>query len=285
MKTPLVLSLLLALSSLTFAREWTNAEGKTISADIVSLSGGEITLKMDNGREYTFPLATLSEADQAFAQEWLEQKAAAADAPKPKGEAILAKAGALVFHESFNSSTEGWSMPHGDWTTSEDGLSGTERAADDHAAVMKKALTLKDVVIEFDVMLGETKSAMFGIDDAKDHVCRVTLTPSSFQARKDDNDHEGPDQAKPFNMVDETFATDEWHTVRIELLGQEMVATTGDHVSLGSDPLLATDKAKWGFVVSGPTAKFRDLTIWEAVPAEDGEKAVERLKRRLDVEE
>lgn len=278
------LAALLPLSSPAAPREWTNTAGKTITAEPISLQGEDLTLRMENGREYTIPLASLSQDDQAFAREWQEEQAAAASAPKPKTETILAMPGKVLYQSGLREKGSDWSTPHGDWSASENGLTGIERAADDHAAVMKRAQALKDVIIEFDVLLGETDRAMFGIDDSKDHVCRVTLTPTSFQAQKDDNDHEGPDVGKPFNRVEEEFEGDEWHTVRIELLGEEMVAQTGDHISLGSDPLLATEKAKWGFIVSGDTVGFRDLTIWEALPKEDGMKDVERLKRRLGVE-
>lgn len=266
-------------------REWTNSAGKTISAELISLNSGDITLRMDNGREYTIPLASLSGADQEFAKAWQEEQKALASAPKPKTEPLMALPGKVLYQASLKEMPEGWRNAHGNWSASENGLTGVEVAADDHAAVFKNAMPLKDVIIEFDVLLGETRSAMFGIDDAKDHVCRVTLTPNSFQARKDDNDHEGPDLAKPFNSVSEDFETDEWHTVRIELLGEEMLAQTGDHISLGTDPLLATEKAKWGFIVSGDTVGFRDLTIWEALPNEEWEKTGARLKRKLDVEE
>lgn len=281
------LTAILGLLAPAHARDWTNKEGNTISAALVSATADSVVLKMDNGREYTVALNTLSPDDVEYARNWLAEQKALAEAPKPKAETLMTNPGKLLYSTNFSEIGSDWRQAFGEWSGGEEGLSGAELAADDHGAVMKKAMPLKDVVIEYDVMLGETTSAMFGIDDSKDHVCRVTLTANSFQARKDDNDHEGPDVAKPFNTVNEEFATDEWHTVTIELLGEEMVAHTGEGevVSLGSDPLLATEKAKWGFVVSGPTAKFRDLNIWEALPNEEWEKTGDRLKRRLDIEE
>lgn len=275
----------LPVIALAELRPWTNSSGKTIQAELVSLAGDDITLKMENGRSYTLKLNTLSSADQEFAKAWQEEQKALAEAPKPKTEPLMAKPGKVLYHSPLTEIESDWRAAHGDWSASENGLTGVEREADDHAAVFKRAQTMKDVIIEFDVLLGETKSAMFGIDDSKDHVCRVTITPGSFQARKDDNDHEGPDVSKPFNSVQEEFETDEWHTVRIELLGEEMLAQTGDHISLGTDPLLATEKAKWGFIVAGDTVGFRNLTIWEALPNEDWEKTGARLRRKLDVEE
>ncbi|MEM6915144.1 MAG: hypothetical protein AAF491_01160 [Verrucomicrobiota bacterium] len=286
MNRTVLLLLTIAFPCLALAeiRPWTNSEGKTIEAALVSLEGENITLKMANGRTYTIELSSLSAADQEFAKSWQAEQQAIADAPKPKTEPIMSLPGKVLYQDSLQMVPEGWRMSHGEWAADENGLTGLELEADDHAAVFKNAMTLKDVIIEFDVMLGETKSAMFGIDDSKDHLCRVTLTNSSFQARKDDNDHEGPDVSKLFNRAEDEFETDEWHTIRIELLGEEMVAQTGDHISLGTDPLLATEKAKWGFVVSGGTVGFRDLTICEALPNEEWEKTGARLKRKFEVE-
>ncbi len=69
----LVFLALLTASPLLQARTWTNADGKTIEAELVSLKGtgdDEIAvLKAANGRTYEVPLASLSEADQTFARE------------------------------------------------------------------------------------------------------------------------------------------------------------------------------------------------------------------------
>ncbi|MDF2376275.1 MAG: hypothetical protein P1U81_08530 [Verrucomicrobiales bacterium] len=265
-------------------RDWTNSAGKTISAELLKVEGGSLTLKLDNGREYTIPANTLSTADQEYATTWAAEQAAIAEAPKPTTEPLMTTPGKVLYQSDLTSIDGEWKQSHGKWEGTPEGLTGLELAENDHAAVMKRASTLKDAIIEFDVMLGDTTSAMFGIDN-NDHICRVSLSKNSFQARKDDNDHEGPDVAKPFNAVETNFDPEEWHTVRIELLGEEMLAQTGDLISLGSDPLLAVDKTKWGFVVSGGTVTFRNLTIWEALPNENWEKEGARLKRRLDIEE
>lgn len=276
--------LILSISSAGEVRTWTNQGGRTIDAEILSLEGDTATLKMNNGRKYEVPLSSLSEADVTFARQWKAEQDALASAPRPKTEPVMAKPGKLLYHSSLNDLDEGWRAAHGDWNAGEEGLSGIERAADDHAAVFKRALNFTTAIIEFDFMLGETKGASFGIDDSSDHVCRVSLSASGFQARKDDHDHEGPDMAKPFNRIETELETDEWHTVRIEILGEEMLAQIGRDISLGNDPLLAGEKTKCGFVVSGDTVRFRNLTIWEALPNEEWEKTGPRLRRRLDVE-
>ncbi len=280
----LTISLSLPLIGNAELRDWTNATGKTISAELLSVEGEDITLKMDNGRQYTLPLNSLSEADAAFARHWQAELEAIASAPKPSSEPLMTIPGKVIYQTDFTEIDSEWKANIGDWSASDDGLSGVEVADDDHGGVMKRALTLKNVIVEYQVMLGDTKGTAFGFDN-NDHIARVSLSPAGFSAQKDDNDHEGPDAAKPFNKIAEEMATDEWHTIRIELLGEEMLAQTGEHISMGADPLLAADKTKWGFVVSGGPVSIRNLTVWEALPNDTWEQTRDRLKRKLDIED
>ncbi|MES2705324.1 MAG: hypothetical protein V4726_01860 [Verrucomicrobiota bacterium] len=64
------------------AREWTNAEGKTITADIVKADAVNVTLKLANGSTPTVKLSTLSRADQDFVKKWLTEQPAAPSAGK-----------------------------------------------------------------------------------------------------------------------------------------------------------------------------------------------------------
>lgn len=50
-------------------REWTNGEGKKITADLVRLEPDAVVLLLANGRQATVPLASLSKADQDWARE------------------------------------------------------------------------------------------------------------------------------------------------------------------------------------------------------------------------
>jgi hypothetical protein len=86
MRLIILFALSTSLSSLLIAgenlRDWTNNEGKTISAQLIERDGGKATLKMSNGRHYEISLSTLSEADQTSAAEWQEQQEAGAKAGK-----------------------------------------------------------------------------------------------------------------------------------------------------------------------------------------------------------
>lgn len=57
-------------------RTWTNAEGKSIRAAITKVDGDKIVFRMGNGRDVPYPIANLSEADQALLEELLAEKKA-----------------------------------------------------------------------------------------------------------------------------------------------------------------------------------------------------------------
>ena len=53
----------------------------------------------------------------------------------------------------------------------------------------------------------------------------------------------------------------------VEILGQEMLASIdGDKIGFGANELIGTEKANFGLVVSGQTASFKNLRVWEALP-------------------
>ena len=53
------------------ARPFTNAEGKTLEAEIVRASATEVTLRMVNQRNATVKISSLSEIDQAYVRKWV----------------------------------------------------------------------------------------------------------------------------------------------------------------------------------------------------------------------
>jgi len=67
---------LLLLAPLSSAqREFTNSDGKKLQAEITTASETEVTLKKEkDGKDFTIPLARLSEEDQKFVAAWLAKK-------------------------------------------------------------------------------------------------------------------------------------------------------------------------------------------------------------------
>jgi hypothetical protein len=58
-----------------------------------------------------------------------------------------------------------------------------------------------------------------------------------------------------------------WHTLLVEFQGLEMLARIGDEtIALGSHQALDVEKTTFGLIVSGASASFKNLVIWEAQP-------------------
>jgi hypothetical protein len=55
------------------SRTWTDTQGRKVTADFGGIQGGNVNLRMENGKIVPFPISRLSEEDQA----WLKKKWAA----------------------------------------------------------------------------------------------------------------------------------------------------------------------------------------------------------------
>jgi hypothetical protein len=179
--------------------------------------------------------------------------------------AVAAK-GELLFESSLAELGSPWRKAKGEWTPADGGVKGAELPADQHGAVLRYPLAYRDAVIEFSFRLDGAKGISLSVNDAKEHVCRLSINAKGFQARKDDHDHDGPDKAVPFERVAVKLDDGQWHRAVIELVGEEMVCTIDGKVSRGAHALIATDKANFGFTVAGQSAGFKDLKVWAARP-------------------
>jgi hypothetical protein len=91
----------------------------------------------------------------------------------------------------------------------------------------------------------------------------VSLSPGGFSISKDDNDRDGPDERVPLATHKASFAVGKWHTVLIEVMGDEVTATIDGHSATGRHPALAQGKHSF-MVVTGPEGSISDLRLWEA---------------------
>ena len=192
--------------------------------------------------------------------------AAEVDAPKT----LLASAGKLLVDDAMTVESEGksdlkWRAAKGKWTRSAEGTAVEELEADKHGAVARLPLKLGNFILSVDVRLDGARSASISINDPKEHVARVALSPANFTVRKDDHDHDGPDLAVVFFNSTEKLEAGKWHSVVLEMVGDTMVATLDGKVTgWGSNELFKAEKANPGLTVAGQTASFRNLRIWEA---------------------
>jgi len=158
-----------------------------------------------------------------------------------------------------------WKTAKGKWERTADGLRTEEIPEDKHGAVSRLPLTLQDFVFAFEFRLDGARMVSLSVNDAKEHVARVAITPTSLRLQKDDHDHDGPDKRVVFLLTEHKFEPGTWHRVVLEMVGDTLVATIDGKVSaFGSDPLFKASKANPGFTCSGQSATFRNLSLWSA---------------------
>ena len=177
---------------------------------------------------------------------------------------LLGIPGKLVYENALADRPEGWTAPKGDWKSADGALCGAEKPEDKHGAVIRMNKTLSDFIIQYEVKMDGAKGTSLSINDPKGHLARVSVAPTSVRVTKDDHDHEGPDQAVVFGALKADVKPGTWHTVRMEIVGQEILGKVDDVVAFGSHEQLSTAKSNIGLTVAGQTASFRNLKIWEA---------------------
>lgn len=202
---------------------------------------------------------------------------ALAEDPFPK--TLLTERGALLVSEDLskpvasiqagkaNTTKTGWRWLSGRWEFVDGSLKGTQLPEDGRSAFVVYYLDFKEAIIQFDVRFEGCRQVFFRVQDSvPEHICRVMINPTGFTAQKDDHDHAGPDEAVPFGKAALPIQAGEWKTVLVEITGEEMVATIDGRSISGSHPLIAAPKASIDFDVTGDSASFRNIRVWEARP-------------------
>lgn len=160
-----------------------------------------------------------------------------------------------------------WKIAKGKWERTSDGIHVEELPADNHGAAARVPMKLHDFVASFEFRLDGAKSISLSINDAKEHVARVLITPTALRVQKDDHDHDGPDKAVVFLNQAQTFEAGTWHSVVLEMVGDTMVATIDGKISgFGRNDLFKAEKANPGLTCGGQSASFRNFVIWSAKP-------------------
>jgi hypothetical protein len=191
--------------------------------------------------------------------------------------------GAVLVDDAFTSVRPNtWRGNIGTWVVADGALHGTEIAAQQHQAVLRRPLAFTNAVIAFSFRLDHARQISLSINDAKEHVCRLLINARGFVVQKDDHDHTGPDKAVVFARVPLVITPGEWHTALVELSGPEMVAQIdgATHIGFGAHELLDRPKANFGFTAAGGTAEFRDVKVWAATPRADWAEAKQRLRAK-----
>lgn len=187
----------------------------------------------------------------------------AADAPAT----LLARPDKEILSDALTKDSKAaeWKVAKGKWERTADGIRVEELPADNHGAAGRVNMKLQDFVAAFEFRLDGAKVVSLSINDAKEHVARVMITPTAFRVQKDDHDHDGPDKGVVFLNQAQAFEAGTWHRVVLEMVGDTMVATIdGKFSGFGSNDLFKAEKANPGFTCGGQSATFRNLVIWSA---------------------
>jgi hypothetical protein len=187
----------------------------------------------------------------------------AADAPAT----LLAQPDKELVSDALTKDAKGaeWKIAKGKWERAADGIRVEELPADKHGAAGRVPMKLQDFIAAFEFRLDGAKVISLSINDAKEHVARVMITPTSLRVQKDDHDHDGPDKGVVFLNQAQAFEAGTWHSVVLEMVGDTMVATIDGKISgFGSDALFKAEKANPCFTCGGQSATFRNFVIWSA---------------------
>jgi hypothetical protein len=186
---------------------------------------------------------------------------------------LMTVKGKQLMNEEFTGSSlpPTWKAAKGKWTIEDGALRGDELAADKHAAVAGADLKHANAIYQFDFKFSPTaKGAAFSLNNAKGHVCRVTLARDGFSLNKDGSKTDKADTAKKLDSCKVDFQNGQWYTMIVEINGDEMLARVDDqHFALGSDAKLNGEKTIVRFPITGEGMYFDNVKVWEATANPD----------------
>ena len=194
----------------------------------------------------------------------------------------------------FASGFTGWRYNHsntggkgGRWEITNGELRGIETPRANHPATASFGMPFQDVIIQCEVRLNDVpdegrkyRSLFLKATDAKDYVISLSLGQGGLFLTPYDADKINPTTKQREKGTTVKLLTpiklNEWHTVVLEILGDEVVGTLDKQSITLSNPLIGT--AKHSIMLgAGTEASFRKLRIWQALPNAEWEKNKAKL--------
>lgn len=177
----------------------------------------------------------------------------------------LAIPGKVIYESKLDTAPGApWKSAKGKWELASGAMRGTELVADKHGAVTRLPNPLQDFVMEYEFKFEGAKGTSLSINAVKDHMARINISPKSVTIQRDDNDHDGPDQAVVFARFATDLKPSVWHKVRLEMVGDKMYGQVDDLKAWGASDLFKQPKTAPGFTVAGESVDFRNLVLREA---------------------
>jgi hypothetical protein len=162
----------------------------------------------------------------------------------------------------------------GQWKQVDGRFQGSENPQVKHPATASYGLQFQNIILQCQVRLEDVeldKDPAHGrkfrylqlrATNEKSYLCSLNVNNGGFTINKDDNDRDGPDKLEVLARHKKTLAVGQWHTVLIEIMGDEFVATVDGHAITGRHPAIAQLKHSF-MIVTGPEGSVRDLHLWK----------------------
>ena len=177
----------------------------------------------------------------------------------------------------FNGGPEGGKSGH--WKLADDCFTGMESPGANHPATASFGFQFSDAIIQCEVRMNDVpdegrkyRSLFVKATDVKDYVISLSVGQGGLFLTPYDADKINPATKQrdkgPVSRVLTPIKLNEWHTVVLEIKGDEVVATLDDKSTTLSNKLISV--AKHSIMLGASTeSSFRHLRVWEALPNPD----------------
>ena len=167
----------------------------------------------------------------------------AADAPAPAASAAPTSA---VLEEKFDGElSKDWFWGLGTWTTKDGVLRGYESGQRRHGPVKMRKFPLRDGIVECEFRL-EGKATFAGIifngAQERGHIVHLVMGKDKVRILAH------PKKGETTTLLDQpnTLAVGDWHRVKIEFQGPQIIATVDDKTFTANHACIAEEKLTFG---------------------------------------
>ena len=167
----------------------------------------------------------------------------------------------------------------GQWKLADGCFTGMESPGANHPATASFGFQFTDAIIQCEVRLNDVpdegrkyRSLFVKATDVKDYVIALSIGPGGLFLTPYDAERINPATKQrekgAMSRVAAPVKLNEWHTVVLEIKGEEVVGTLDGKSTTLSNPLISV--AKHSIMLgAGTEASFRHLRVWEALPNPD----------------
>ncbi len=165
----------------------------------------------------------------------------------------------------------------GRWELAGDGtFKGIETPGAKHPATASFGIRFKDAIIQCEVRLNDVpedgrqyRTLAMKVTDAKDYLVSFSMGLGGaflvpYDAERIDPKSKQRMRGKPLSIL-KPGKLNEWHTLVLEIWGDEVVGTLDGKSTTLSNALIGADKHSV-MLVAGTEASFRHFRMWEALP-------------------